>query len=155
MRNDTSNTAGIGGQYLTFKVYGELYGVEILKVREIICLLPITPLPHSPPHVMGVINLRGRVIPVTDLRTRFGMPPQEATRESCIIVVEVPDEAGATTMGLIVDEVAEVSDISEEMTSAAPRLGGSVESECLLGVGRIEDRVILLLDIAEALRRSE
>ena len=144
----------LGGKYLTFTVCGEQYGVEILRVREIIGLLPITTLPHSPEHVLGVINLRGRVIPVTDLRLRFGMPAAEPTRETCIIVVEVEKQDTTLTMGIVVDEVAEVSDIEGGSTADPPRFNTTVNAEFLLGTGMLDRTVVMLLDIARVVSRE-
>lgn len=141
-----------GGQYLTCRLGEEQYGIEILKVREIIGILPVTPLPHSRDYILGVINLRGRVIPVANLRTRFGMPFQEMTEEACIIVVEIEEDGGTQTMGILVDEVAEVCDVEAERTAAPPRFDNRVDDRCLLGMGRVEGRVIFLLDITQVLR---
>lgn len=154
-QNQQANPSGLGGKYLTFIIANEHYGLEILKVREIIGVLPITPLPHSPPHVVGVINLRGRVIPVTDMRLRMKMPPTDTTRETCIIVVELEDDGDSETMGIVVDEVAEVCDIRDVEASTAPPFGSEVDSQHLLGVGRLEDRVVLLMDIDKVLRQDD
>ena len=152
MTNQTKRT-NLGGKYLTFRVADEQYGVGILNVREIISLLPITPIPQSPPYVLGVINLRGRVTSVADLRSRFGMPSVEPTPESCVIIVEVDRDGETVTMGLLVDEVAEVTDIDEGSTSPPPRFHSGIEPSLLLGIGRIDERVVLLLDIDEVLRQ--
>ena len=150
---DRNHVAGdLGGQYLTCRLAEELYGIEILKVREIIGLLPITPLPHSSEHILGVINLRGRVIPVADLRARFGMPAKEASEETCIIVVEIQDEVEASTMGIVVDEVADVCKIHTSKTAEPPRFDDRIDEQCLLGMGRLGERVIFLLDIAHVLQ---
>ena len=152
MKDTEAAERGNAGQYLTCRLGDEQYGIEILKVREIIGLLPITPLPHSHDYILGVINLRGRVIPIADLRTRFGMPCQEHTEETCIIVVEIEDENGLQTMGILVDEVAEVCSIESDMTAEPPRFDNRVDDRCLLGMGRMEGRVIFLLDITQVLR---
>ena len=151
--NDKANQrADRGGQFLTCRVADEQYGIEVLKVREIIGVLPVTPLPHSHEHVLGVINLRGRVIAVADLRTRFGMPYREPTEESCIIVVEIDDGEESQTTGILVDEVADVCHVEEDQTIDPPQFDDRVDSSCLLGLGRADGRVIFLLDIAQVLR---
>lgn len=134
----------IGGKYLTFFLDQEEYGIEILRVREIIRLLPVTHVPQSPYYVRGVINLRGQVIPVADLRMKFDMPQVEATDETCIIVVQT----GGTQLGVIVDKVSEVRNILAEDVVDTPSLGTEVNTEYVMGVGKTEERVILLLDIA-------
>ncbi|MEM9379675.1 MAG: chemotaxis protein CheW [Planctomycetota bacterium] len=145
-------TSALGGQFLTCRVADEQYGIEVLRVREIIGVLPVTPLPHSHEHVLGVINLRGRVIAVADLRTRFGMPYREPTEESCIIVVEVDDGEETQTTGILVDEVADVCHVEEDQTIDPPQFDDRVDSSCLLGLGRVDGRVLFLLDIAQVLR---
>ena len=148
-----TNQDNLGGKYLTFRVANEQYGVGILDVREIINLLPITPIPQSPEYVLGVINLRGRVTSVADLRSRFDIATVEPTPESCIIIVEVDRNGETVTMGLLVDEVAEVTDIDEQHTSPAPRFHSGIDPTLLLGIGRIDERIVLLLDIDEVLRK--
>src|SRR5205085_292354 len=108
------------------------YGLEILKVQEIIGLLPITRVPRTPPFVRGVINLRGKVIPVTDLRLKFGMPESEATAETCIVIVR----AAGVEVGLVVDRVSEVLDIGADQIDAAPAFGPEVDTQYLLGIAK-------------------
>ena len=137
-----------GGKFLTFFLGREEYGIEILKVREIIGLMDITSVPRTPEAVLGVINLRGKVIPVIDLRLKFGMPSVERTEETCIIVVE----AGELEMGAVVDKVSEVSDIASDEIEATPSFGEEVNTDYILGMGKTEGRVKLLLDIDRALK---
>lgn len=145
-----------GGKYLTFKLQGEEYGLEILKVREIIGLMDITSVPQVPGYVAGVINLRGKVIPVVDLRLKFGMPHEEFTEETCIIVVEVASAAAADTLvGIIVDTVSEVLDIPGEEIEPAPEFGSSVENDFILGMGKVQEQVKILLDIDKVLASDE
>ena len=131
------------GKYLTFVLAGEVYGLEILKVREIIGMLTITRVPHTPPYVKGVINLRGKVIPVIDLRLKFEMPAGEVTQQTCIIVVNV----GGVETGILVDKVFEVMDIAGEAIEDAPSLGAEVDTDYILGIGKAYEKVTLLLDI--------
>ncbi|HEY8484285.1 MAG TPA: chemotaxis protein CheW [Longimicrobiales bacterium] len=140
-----------GGKYLTFFLAGEEYGVEILKVHEIIGLLPITRVPRTPEFIRGVINLRGRVIPTVDLRLKFGMPMQEPTDQTCIVVVQV----GGVQFGLIVDRVSEVLDIAEADVEDPPNFGADVDTRFLLGVAKTAGRVRLLLDIDRVLSEQE
>lgn len=141
------------GKYLTFALGDEGYGVEILKVREIIKYMEITHVPRTPPHVRGVINLRGQVISVVDLRSKFAMPEAEPTDETCIIVVESksgPDGAKRTT-GVIVDRVSEVLSINAAQIEPAPDMGTAVDTSFILGMGKIEQHVKILLDIDRVL----
>lgn len=147
--NDDTRTGGavdIKRKYLTFGLASEIYGIDILKVREIIGLLDITPVPQMPAFYRGVINLRGKVIPVVDLRSKFGLPETEYNEQTCIIVVDV-----GQLMGVIVDTVEVVQDIAESQIDPPPPLGGSVESRFILGMGKIDDTVKILLDIDKVL----
>lgn len=148
---ETAPRAARGGKYLTFGLADEDYGLEILKVHEILGLLPITRVPRTPPAIRGVINLRGRVIPILDLRVRFGLPAAEASRTTCIIVVQT----GALTMGLLVDKVSEVLTIAEAEIEDTPSFGLAVNTDFLLGIGKAQGRVKLLLDIDRVLSGEE
>ncbi len=138
-------------KYLTFGLGAEEYGLEILKVREIIGVMNVTAVPRTPDFVKGVINLRGKVIPVMDLRLKFGLPEAEHTEETCVIVVQV----GRVEMGAIVDHVSEVLDIPDEHIEDAPAFGANVDTQFILGMGKTADRVTILLDIDEVLSTSE
>lgn len=139
------------GKYLTFVLSGEEYGIEILKVREIIGLMDITSLPQTPDHMKGVINLRGKVIPVVDLRLKFLMPEHEHTEETCTIVVEV----GNTLIGIIVDSVSEVSEIGSEVIEETPQLGQDIDANFIMGMGNLKEKLIILLDIDKVLSGEE
>ena len=143
------------GKYLTFVLAKEEYGVEILKVREIIGLMEITSVPRTPDFVKGVINLRGSVIPVIDLRLKFDMPGVEYTQETCIIVVTVEVDGGSVLMGIIVDTVSEVLDIGDSEIEPAPAFGGNINTDYILGMGKVKDTVKILLDIAKVLHAEE
>ena len=139
------------GKYLTFSLANEEYGLGILKVREIIGYMEITAVPQTLAHVKGVINLRGQVIPVVDLRAKFGMMETEVTEQTCIIVVEI-DQGGHTfSTGIIVDHVQEVLDIKAEAIEDAPQFGACVNTDFILGMGKIGDSVKILLDIDKVL----
>lgn len=151
-------------KFLTFTLGTEEYGQEILRVREIIGMIDITPLPQTPEYVNGVINLRGKIIPVIELRVKFGMPSVEYTEETCIIVVEVTDDSNSEEqfqMGVIVDSVSEVLDIQKSQIEPAPQFGCTVNTEYILGMGKVQgkdkekDKVIILLDIDKVLTQSE
>lgn len=138
------------GKYLTFFLAGEEYGLEILKVSEIIGMQSITRVPRTPDFVRGVINLRGKVIPITDLRVKFGMD-SSSTEESCIIVVQMRD----VQTGIVVDRVSEVVALTEAEIADSPEFGAGVDTDLLLGIGKSGDRVKLLLDIDKVLAASE
>ena len=139
------------GKYLTFALSHEEYGLEILKVREIIGFMGITAVPQTPDYVKGVINLRGQVIPVVDLRAKFGMEAMEVTDETCIIVVEISQGDRAFNTGIVVDHVQEVLDIAGQDIEEAPQFGSSVDTNFILGMGKIGDTVKILLDIDRVL----
>ncbi len=139
------------GKYLTFALGSEEYGLEILKVREIIGYMDITAVPQTPHHVKGVINLRGQVIPVIDLRAKFGMEPADVTEETCIIVVETSQGERKFSTGIVVDRVQEVLDIAGEDIEEAPKFGSRVDTDFILGMGKIDETVKLLLDIDRVL----
>ncbi len=147
-KNDTLNSSDTrAGKYLTFELADEAYGIEILKVREIIGMMDITQVPRMPAHVRGVINLRGKVIPVIDLRLKFDMPSTEQTAETCIIVVDVMGQM----MGLQVDKVSEVLDIVGNEIEDAPMINASVDNSFILGMGKAKGRVNILLNIDKVL----
>ncbi len=147
----TAQRRDLGGKYLTFGLAEEQYGLEILKVREIIGMMDITAVPRTPEFVKGVINLRGKVIPVVDLRVKFGLPGVEATDETCIIVVDV----GQVEMGIIVDRVSEVLDIGSDDIEPPPSFGVSVDTAFILGMGKAKGVVTILLDIGRVLTGDE
>ena len=140
-----------GGKFLTFFLAGEEYGIEILKVHEIIGLMAITRVPRTPEFMRGVINLRGKVIPIVDLRRKFEMPSAESTSETCIIVVHVR----GIEMGVIVDQVSEVVDINAKDIEPTPSFGVEVDTDYILGIGKSQARVKILLDIDRVLSNGE
>ena len=139
------------GKYLTFALGPEEYGLEILKVREIIGYMEITAVPQTPHEVKGVINLRGQVIPVVDLRAKFGMETTDVTDQTCIIVVEITQGTRNFSTGIVVDHVQEVLDIAGQDIEDAPQFGSSVDTDFILGMGKIGDSVKILLDIDRVL----
>jgi purine-binding chemotaxis protein CheW len=147
--------AKLQGKYMTFKLADEEYGLEILKVREIIGLMEITRVPRTEAFIRGVINLRGKVIPVVDLRLKFGMPKTENTDQTVIIVVQYSLHEIDFTMGILVDEVLEVMSIEAEQIEPPPSFGNAIDTEFILGIGKSEKRVIFLLDIGKVLTNDE
>ncbi len=143
------------GKYLTFRLDKEEYGLEILKVREIIGLMDITSVPKTPEYVRGIINLRGSVIPVLDLKKKFDMGSIEDTEETCVIVVEVAMSDKKVMMGIIVDAVSEVLNIKENEIEDAPAFGTNVNTRFILGIGKVKDEVKILLDIDEVLTSAD
>lgn len=140
--------AGLAGKYLTFMIGSESYGIPVLKVREIIRLPSITSVPEMPDYIRGVINLRGKIIPVMDLRLRFGFGKVKAADRNCIVVVQVNTAAGSgRSMGLVVDAVEEVAQLAQTDIEATPDFGSQVATDCLMGMGKIKGVVKALLDI--------
>ncbi|HNZ64660.1 MAG TPA: chemotaxis protein CheW [Smithella sp.] len=139
------------GKYLTFFLASEEYGVEILKVQEIIGRMPITPVPLTSSYIRGVINLRGKIHPIMDLKIKFGMEETEITDETCIIVIKTT----SMMMGILVDKVSEVVNISSDDIEDTPSFGADVNPEYLLGVGKTGGRVRLLLDIEKVITASD
>jgi purine-binding chemotaxis protein CheW len=143
------------GKYLTFELGHEEFGIQVLKVREIMGIQDITAVPQTPAYVKGVINLRGKVIPVVDLRLKFGLPEIEYTQRTCIIVVQVPGEAGPMLMGVVVDGVSEVLNLSGADIEDTPDFGQGVTTSYLLGMAKMKGKVKILLDIDQVLTTKE
>lgn len=134
------------GKYLTFVLASESYGLEILKVRELIGLMPITVVPQTPSYVKGVINLRGKVIPIVDLRVKFGLAEAAATKETCIVVVDIRGQL----VGIVVDTVSEVLFVPEANIEPPPPFGRDLDTDFILGVAKCDGKVKLLLDLDRA-----
>ncbi len=147
----TKTNAQKQGKYLTFAIADEEYGLEILKVREIIGYMDITPVPQTPAYVKGVINLRGQVIPVVDLRSKLGMQQAEVTEQTCIIVVEVSRNGQKNDTGLVIDRVQEVLYIAGEQIQDTPEFGVTVDTDFILGLGKVGKSVKILLNIDKVL----
>ena len=138
-------------QLVTFAISDEEFGIDILRVQEIIRMMEITKVPNSPPSVEGVLNLRGKVIPVIDLRRRFGMPHRDHDRQTRIIVVEISEKV----IGFVVDGVSEVLRIASSTVEPPPSVVGGVESEYIKGIGKLENRLLILLDLDTLLSNEE
>ena len=142
-------------KFLTFHLGQETYGIEALKVREIIRMTPITRVPRTLPFIPGVINLRGKITAVLDLRTRFGLEVAEATERTCIVVVQFNGGGRDFTVGLVVDEVCEVVDLTDEDFDAPPSFGPDGSVSFIQGMGKLKDKVIILLHIDRILRTND
>lgn len=143
------------GKYLTFCLGREDYGIPILQVREIIGMMEITCVPKTPGFVKGVINLRGKIIPIMDLRLKFGMQEIGYTERTCIIVVEVYIKQAKRTMGIVVDTVSEVVNINQNEIEAAMDYGARVEGDFLTGMGKVKGKVVMLLNIEKIVNDEE
>jgi purine-binding chemotaxis protein CheW len=146
----------LAGKYLTFKLGGEEYGLEILKVREIIGMLDVTYVPQTEPFVRGVINLRGKVIPVIALRSKFGLEHRDDDERTCTIVVEVPSPSGQRlSMGIVVDQVSEVVNVRGEDIEPTPSFGSHMDTEYILGMAKVDSGVKILLAIDRVVGDSQ
>jgi purine-binding chemotaxis protein CheW len=143
------------GKYLTFALGKEEYGIGILKVKEITGMMPVTPVPRTPDYVKGVINLRGKVIPVVDLRLKFGMEEIGYTERTCIIVVEMAGLSSAILMGIVVDSVSEVLNIRGGEIEETPAFGAKLDTGYILGLAKMKGRVKILLDIEKVLHTGD
>lgn len=147
--------AALAGKYLVFHLGREEFGIRVLKVREIMGVQDITAVPQTPAHVKGVINLRGKVIPVLDLRLKFGLPEVEYTQRTCIIVVQLQGPAGSFLMGIVVDGVAEVLNLSASDIQDTPDFGQRTGPAYLLGMAKIKGKVKILLDIDQVMNTQD
>jgi len=148
---NTTATAALAGKYLTFALSDEEYGLPVLRVREIIKMMDITEVPQVPPHIKGVLNLRGKVIPVIDLRLKFGFAQGEITSRTCIIVVEVALAASRVMMGIIVDHVLDVLNIVADEIEQTPEFGDRVCTDYMKGMAKVKGTVKILLDLDRVL----
>ena len=154
LKGRDASARNLGGKYLTFLLNSEEYGLEILKVREIIVIMNITAVPRTPDYVRVVINLRGKVIPFISLRVKFGMEEAADTDQTCIIVVDIEQNGRAIQVGILVDSVSEVLDISGDEIETAPALGNQ-DTSFILGMAKFSDGVKILLHIDKVLQKSE
>jgi len=143
------------GKYLTFHLGPEEFGIRVLKVREIMGIQDITAVPHTPAYVKGVINLRGKVIPVLDLRLKFGLPAMEYNQRTCIIVMQIQGESGSILMGIIVDGVSEVLNLTGSEIEDTPDFGADFSAPYILGMAKLKGKVKILLDIDRVMTNQE
>lgn len=142
-------------QYLTFKLDSEVFGLAINKVREVLDFTSITRVPQAPEYMRGVINLRGCVVPVIDLRLKFGLPHTQKTVNTCIIITEIKTDEGSTILGALADSVQEVLDLDAEQIEPPPRIGSNLRTEFIQGMGKHDERFIILLDIDRVFTSNE
>jgi purine-binding chemotaxis protein CheW len=143
------------GKYLTFQLSKEIYGIEILKVREIVGLMEITAVPQTAGYIRGVVNLRGKIIPVLDLRRKFKMDDVEFTKQTCIITTQVPGKTGPVLVGLVVDAVHEVLMVNPADVEPVPEVGDNLQKKFILGLAKGKDKVTILLDIEEVVQMGD
>lgn len=159
MTLNETNSAGLtdkrAGKYLTFELANEEFGIRVLKVREIMGLQEITAVPQTPSHVKGVINLRGKVVPVVDLRLKFALPAADYTQRTCIIVTQVQGESGPLMIGIVVDGVSEVLNLTSQDIEDTPDFGDDAGIRYLLGMAKVKGKVKILLDIDQVLSTPE
>jgi len=156
--NPSASEVGIKakpGKYLTFFLGDEQYGLEIMKVQDIISMMSITRVPKTPDYIRGVINLRGKVIPILDLRIKFDMEQQEDTRVTCIINLQVTHNNSQMVIGVVVDRVSEVVNIGAEQLQPPPTFGENINIDMIIGIGKVEERVVLLFDADRLLSTEE
>lgn len=143
------------GKHLIFQLEERGYGIPILTVNEIIGIMDITPIPRAPGFIKGIINLRGKIIPVMDLRLKFGMPEKAYDEQTCIIIVNIEFENAMKQIGVVVDIVSEVVDIPSSEIEAPPKYSSHDEGEFLIGIGKVKDKVVMLLDIERVIYFEE
>lgn len=142
-------------QYVTFSLGDELFGVEVTRAREILSVTPVTKVPQTPEYLLGVINLRGQVVPVIDMRLKLNLPVSEETEDTCIIVVEVQVDGEAIIVGALADAVREVLEIRSDQIEPAPRLGARLKTEFISGMGKVDEQFLILLNIDRVFSSDE
>ena len=149
------NVAAESRQYVTFSLGEELFGVEVTRTREILSLTPVTKVPQTPDYLLGVINLRGQVVPVIDMRLKLQLEAKEESEDTCIIVVEVLVDDESIIVGALADAVREVLDIRPDQIEPPPRLGARLNTEFIKGMGKVDDEFLILLDIDRVFNSDE
>jgi purine-binding chemotaxis protein CheW len=149
------NNATSSQQYVTFGLGDELFGVEVTRAREILSVTPVTKVPHTPEYLLGVINLRGQVVPVVDMRLKLGLPVSEETEDTCVIVVEVHVDGETIIVGALADAVREVLEVSADQIEPAPRLGTRLKTEFITGMGKVDKQFLILLNIDRVFSSDE
>jgi purine-binding chemotaxis protein CheW len=142
-------------QYVTFSLCEELFGVEVSRTREILSLTPVTSVPQTPEYLLGVINLRGQVVPVVDMRLKLGLTAGADTEDTCIIVVDVQVDGEVITVGALADAVREVIDIRSDQIEPPPRLGTRLNTEFINGMGKVDEQFMILLNIDKIFNSDE
>jgi len=142
-------------QYLTFNLNDEVFGVDVRQTREVMDFPVVTKVPKAPPYMLGVINLRGNVVPVVDLKKRFEMPARERSRDTCVIVLEIPFGGETILIGAMADGVQEVLDLREDQVEPAPKLGSGLNTEFIQGMGKVNEEFVILLDLKKIFSEEE
>ena len=142
-------------QYVTFSLAEELFGVEVTRAREILSLTPVTKVPQTPDYLLGVINLRGQVVPVVDMRLKLGLPAGEETEDTCIIVIEVQVDGEAIVVGALADAVREVLEVRDDQIEPPPRLGTKLNTEFISGMGKVDEQFMIMLNIDQVFSSEE
>ena len=155
MANPTTSTTADIRTYLTFRLQKDLFAIDVLKVREVVELTSITPIPGSPKYMRGVINLRGNVVSVVDMRRKFGMAEIAQTIDTCIVVLDIQMDGEEMILGILVDAVQEVFELSSSQIEPPPTMGTRFKAEYLTGIGKSEDHFIMILDIDKMLSAEE
>lgn len=148
-------TEAISRQYVTFGLGEELFGIEVTRAREILSLVSVTKVPQTPDYLLGVINLRGQVVPVVDLRIKLGIPETEMTRDSCIIVMEVQVDGEVLIVGGLADSVREVLELHDDQIEPPPRMGTKLRTEFIAGMGKVDEQFLILLEIDRVFSSEE
>jgi purine-binding chemotaxis protein CheW len=146
---------GENRQYVTFGLGEELFGIEVTRAREILSLVPVTKVPQTPDDLLGVINLRGQVVPVIDLRIKMGLPQAEMTRDSCIIVMEVQVDGEVLIVGGLADSVREVLELHDDQIEPPPRMGLKLKTEFIAGMGKVDEQFLILLELDRVFNSEE
>jgi len=142
-------------QYLTFALADDVFAIDVIMTREVLDVTEVTKVPQSPDYMLGVINLRGSVVPIVDMRLKFGMAKVELTRDSSIIVVEIDVDGEPVTIGALVDEVCEVLDMDASQIEPSPRIGTKLNNEFISGMGNLADKFVIILDINKVFTANE
>ncbi len=150
-----STTAQSIVQHLTFTLEGETFALDVSGVREVLESIPVTRIPRTPPYMLGVVNVRGSVVPVIDLRLKLGMRVSEQSEGACIVVLELPLPQGLVVLGALVDSVQEVIELDASQVEPPPRLGTAIRADFILGVGKLDGRFVMILDIRKVLDEDE
>jgi purine-binding chemotaxis protein CheW len=144
-----------GSQYLSFTLDRELFAIDIGRIREVVAFASATKVPRTPDFMRGVINLRGHVVPVIDLRLKMGLSPIEKTVDTCVIILEVEVDGDRTVVGALADSVQEVVDLTAEQIAPPPRMGTRIDTDCIRGIGRRDEQFLVILDIDRVLSAGE
>ncbi len=145
----------VAQQYVSFSLGEELFAVEVTRAREILSLVPVTKVPQTPDFLRGVINLRGQVVPVIDMRLKLGLPSGEQTRDTCVIVMEVLVDDEPLVVGAMADAVREVLELTDDQIEPAPRLGSRLNTEYIRGMGKVDEQFMILLDIDQVFNADD